>query len=200
MATIFGHSAIAAASAKLGKKSTNKSQSRVIFFLSLLLSVVPDFDVIGFRFGVRYADEWGHRGASHSILFAFGVSLIFYFITKLYFLKKATTTSKWVWAIYFFSILSHSLLDMLTNGGLGCALFWPWENSRLFFPIRPIPVSPIGIAPSLVYVIAWEFFLLFPLTALVYTLRSKLEGGFKLTFGFFYSIVLIVAYWVRLKN
>jgi inner membrane protein len=36
------------------------------------------------------------------------------------------------------------LLDALTNGGLGVALFAPFSNERFFFPWRPIEVSPIG--------------------------------------------------------
>ena len=41
---------------------------------------------------------------------------------------------------------SHSILDGLTNGGLGVALLAPFDNSRYFFPFRPIEVSPIGLA------------------------------------------------------
>tara|TARA_Y100000780_G_C13480407_1_gene338286 strand:- start:227 stop:469 length:243 start_codon:yes stop_codon:yes gene_type:complete len=33
----------------------------------------------------------------------------------------------------------------MTNGGLGVALFWPYDNDRYFFPFRPIQVSPIGV-------------------------------------------------------
>jgi inner membrane protein len=40
--------------------------------------------------------------------------------------------------------LSHPLLDMLTDGGLGIALFYPFSTGRYFFPWRPISVSPIG--------------------------------------------------------
>jgi inner membrane protein len=36
------------------------------------------------------------------------------------------------------------LLDALTNGGLGVALAWPFDDKRFFFPWRPIEVSPIG--------------------------------------------------------
>jgi len=32
------------------------------------LSLLPDADVYGFRLGVKYADPWGHRGATHSLL------------------------------------------------------------------------------------------------------------------------------------
>ena len=40
---------------------------------------------------------------------------------------------------------SHGMLDMLTSGGLGPALWWPWSSERIFAPIRPILVSPIGV-------------------------------------------------------
>jgi inner membrane protein len=39
---------------------------------------------------------------------------------------------------------SHPLLDMATSGGLGCALFWPFDEQRYFLPWRPLTVSPIG--------------------------------------------------------
>ena len=41
--------------------------------------------------------------------------------------------------------LSHPLLDAMTNGGLGVALFAPFSAQRYFFPFRPIEVSPIGM-------------------------------------------------------
>src|SRR5215211_5782937 len=40
------------------------------------LSMLPDADVIGFPLGVRYADEWGHRGATHSLMFAAAVGIV----------------------------------------------------------------------------------------------------------------------------
>jgi inner membrane protein len=51
------------------------------------------------------------------------------------------------WLILYFTLvtLSHPLLDMLTNGGLGIALFAPLSGQRYFLPWRPIEVSPIGV-------------------------------------------------------
>jgi len=43
-------------------------------------------------------------------------------------------------------LASHALLDTMTDGGLGCALFWPFDLTRYFAPWRPIPVAPIGLA------------------------------------------------------
>ena len=103
-------------------------------------SIIPDLDVIGFAFGIRYSDMLGHRGLTHSILFAavLGACL------SLTLFRDAGHG----WAIFLFlflATLSHTLLDMLTNGGLGVALFAPFSNERYFFPWRPIEVSPIGI-------------------------------------------------------
>jgi inner membrane protein len=35
---------------------------------------------------------------------------------------------------------------MLTDGGAGVMLFFPFSESRLFFPWRPILVSPLNIS------------------------------------------------------
>src|SRR2546425_8067967 len=34
------------------------------------LSLVADVDVLAFRFGIPYSDPFGHRGATHSLVFA----------------------------------------------------------------------------------------------------------------------------------
>ncbi len=49
-----------------------------------------------------------------------------------------------LWAGLF--TLSHGLLDALTDGGLGIAFFAPFNETRYFFPWRPIMVSPIGLS------------------------------------------------------
>jgi hypothetical protein len=42
-------------------------------------------------------------------------------------------------------LASHPLLDTMTDGGLGCALWYPIDLTRYFAPWRPIPVAPIGV-------------------------------------------------------
>lgn len=103
------------------------------------LSLLPDADVLGFRFGIQYADAWGHRGATHSFLFALllgsliGLMAPWFGTTRL----RTGVTATLV-------LISHPLLDILTDGGLGCALFWPFDFHRHFAPWTPIPVAPIG--------------------------------------------------------
>jgi inner membrane protein len=107
-------------------------------------SVIPDLDVIGFAFGVRYSDMLGHRGLTHSILFAAALSAL------LGFTLFRDAAGGWpAFLFLFISTLSHPLLDMLTNGGLGVALLAPFSSERFFFPWRPVEVSPIGVSSFL---------------------------------------------------
>jgi inner membrane protein len=105
------------------------------------LSLLPDADVIGFRFGVHYADTWGHRGATHSFVFALAVAAVVMLFAKLARFPVLRTT-----LIALAVVSSHPLLDTLTDGGLGCALLWPFSNQRFFAPWTPLPVAPIGRA------------------------------------------------------
>jgi inner membrane protein len=105
------------------------------------LSLLPDVDVIGFKLGVRYADPWGHRGATHSFAFALAVAAVVWGVAK------AARLPAWRAAVYAAVVVaSHALLDTMTDGGLGCALLWPFSDGRFFAPWRPIPVAPIGRA------------------------------------------------------
>ncbi len=111
-----------------------------LFALAAILSVIPDADVIAFKFGIPYESPWGHRGFSHSILFAMSVAAFFMLFTK-----QLRASALVIFIVCFVSCLSHALLDAMTNGGLGVALYWPLDNDRYFLPFRPIQVSPIGV-------------------------------------------------------
>lgn len=105
------------------------------------LSLLPDADVIGFRLGVRYADPWGHRGATHSFAFALIVGALVWLVARL--MKLAAGRAALTAVVV---VASHAVLDTLTDGGLGCALLWPFSDERFFAPWTPLPVAPIGRA------------------------------------------------------
>ena len=50
-----------------------------------------------------------------------------------------------MWLVLFAATASHGILDAMTDGGIGIALFAPFDAGRYFLPWRPIPVSPIGV-------------------------------------------------------
>jgi inner membrane protein len=123
--------------------------------------MLPDADVIGFSLGVRYEDEWGHRGATHSIAFSLALGAAIGLVAPLSRLPALRTGT-----VASLVLASHALLDTLTNGGLGCALLWPFDLTRYFAPWNPIPVSPIGLYVFSAYgltVVAVELVLFAPL-------------------------------------
>ncbi len=108
--------------------------------LGIFFSILPDFDVIAFKFGIPYESDWGHRGFTHSILFGVIAAALAVFAKKV---LKASPYS--IFLFLFVSILSHGILDAMTTGGLGVGFFIPWHGERFFFEFRPIRVSPIGV-------------------------------------------------------
>ena len=76
MPTIFSHG-IAAVSA--GSFFKTKSDTVKFYILILLCSIIPDADVIAFRFGIPYSHWLGHRGITHSIFFLPFFQFQFYF-------------------------------------------------------------------------------------------------------------------------
>lgn len=115
------------------------------WILGMICAVIPDADVLAFALGIPYEHVLGHRGFTHSIFFAVLLAGI---VTELFFRPlKRFGRLWWGLVVYFFlSTISHAILDALTNGGLGVAFFAPFENSRYFFPWRPVQVSPIGVS------------------------------------------------------
>src|SRR6266511_3634838 len=87
------------------------------------VATLPDLDSIGFRFGVAYGDMLGHRGLTHSLVFA---ALLGAGVVAVAFPSGAGSVSRsQLWLYLFLATASHGVLDELTNGGLGVAFFAP---------------------------------------------------------------------------
>jgi inner membrane protein len=104
------------------------------------LALLPDADVLGFMLGIPYASPFGHRGATHSLVFAAAVGALVGLVASVR-LRPALQTGITAALV----VVSHPLLDTMTTGGLGCALLWPFDDTRFFAPFRPIPVAPMGL-------------------------------------------------------
>jgi inner membrane protein len=105
--------------------------------IGMLYTVIPDVDSIGYGLGVPYEAFLGHRGFTHSIVFAALLALA---------AVPFAPSGKWPLFWYLFlCAASHGVLDAFTDGGLGVAFFSPFSDQRFFFPWRPIAVSPIGV-------------------------------------------------------
>ena len=140
LASLFSH---AVAALSIGTAFYRPGRSKRVLAIGALCSVIPDLDVIGFHYGIRYGDFWGHRGFTHSLVFA---ALLAGTIVTLGARRVAPGLSRFpLWAYLFLATASHGLLDALTDGGLGVAFFSPFDNHRYFLPWTPIRVSPIGV-------------------------------------------------------
>jgi inner membrane protein len=138
MPTVFTHPVVPLA---IGLGLGRKLVPAPLLVCGVIGSVLPDLDVIAFRIGIPYAAEFGHRGFSHSLLFAFVVALLF-----ACFYRFLQTSFLRALLFLFIAVSSHGVLDTLTNGGLGIALLWPWSEHRYFMPLHPIEVSPLGMS------------------------------------------------------
>ena len=141
MASGFAHMAVAYA---MGKTLNPSWPTKRFWVLTLLCCVLPDVDVLGLVMGIPYDHVLGHRGITHSVVFAIMVGIVMPRVLTSGF--SCRTYRYWSLAVYFSLItLSHGVLDALTDGGLGIAFFAPFDGTRYFFAWRPIAVSPIGV-------------------------------------------------------
>ena len=135
MPTIISHAAVPLA---FGIGAGRKRVPLALLGAGVAASMLPDADVILFRFGATYDQIWAHRGFSHSIGFAIFLGLIA--VVTL----RRTIPPLLAFTFVAASATSHGLLDMLTNGGHGIAILWPLTDQRYFFDWRPIQVSPLA--------------------------------------------------------
>lgn len=137
MPTILTHAAVPLA---IGIGLGRRRISRHLLALGTICSMLPDLDVVAFRLGVAYADAFGHRGASHSLVFALVLGILAaLFASRLR--ASRLTTFLFVGS----STFSHGILDTFTNGGHGVALWWPYSIERIFAPWQVIEVSPLSL-------------------------------------------------------
>jgi inner membrane protein len=119
VASAFSH---AVAALSIGTCFYGPQTTKRVSIAGAVCSVIPDLDVIGFRFGVHYGDFWGHRGFTHSLVFAALLSGAVAVILS----RRGSV-----------GIARFSLFAYL--------FFSPFDNRRYFLPWRPIRVSPVSV-------------------------------------------------------
>src|SRR5262245_25094755 len=192
MATL-GHVAVGLAAARAYQPG--KPPRWPVAALWSAAAVLPDADVITLPLGIRYDDQWGHRGFSHSLIFAVAIGLIAGLVARR-FKQPPARSALFVGAV----VASHGLLDTLSDGGLGCALLWPLDLTRYFAPWHPIPVAPIAFGMLSMYgviVVLVEFVLFCPL--LFVALRPPAARLSPVAMGAF-TALWIASVWLLLST
>jgi inner membrane protein len=141
MPSAFTHAFIAL---PLGKTFFEREMPLRFWLLAVLCSILPDVDVYSFYFRTGYGGLFWHRGFTHSLLFAFLLSLVAVWAAS----REGNDLypSRWrLWLFFFLLASSHGALDALTGRGYGVAFFSPFDTTRYSFPWAPIKISPIGL-------------------------------------------------------
>lgn len=139
MPTVMTHAVVGVG---LGSLFTSRKMPPMFWLMTAALAMAPDLDVWAFRFGIPYGAPLGHRGFTHSLIFALFAGCTAAFLTQ----RRIGARLADLCGFFFLVTASHGLLDAFTNGGQGVGFFLPFDTRRYFFPWRPIQVSPIGFA------------------------------------------------------
>lgn len=140
MASAFGHGYLAYAISRLFKIGT---LGGLWILAGVVCSILPDADVLAFRFGIPYEHMFGHRGFTHSIFFAVVLSGFLGWVAFKIDGKKLRSVAIFIYL--FLCTMSHGVLDAMTTGGKGIAFFAPFSDERIFLPWRVIKVSPLSV-------------------------------------------------------
>ena len=140
-------------------------------------AILPDADVItGRLFEIPHTHDFGHRGATHTLLFALLLAA-----AAMVWSKSLRTRPGVAFLFMAVSTLSHPLADMLTRGGKGIMILWPLEDARFKFLAHPIEASPVGLKAFETGVI-WQvllseiLWLLLPLLFIAFSARLALKS------------------------
>ena len=178
MPTVISHAVVGASLSVLAPNDIPRWRLAIVL---ATLPILPDLDVIGFSLGIDYGHPFGHRGFTHSLLFAFLLAAI---LPSLIFRSIPLLSRSWflLVSLLFTATASHGVLDAFTDAGLGVGFFIPFDNDRYFFPWRPIDTSPLSISaffngPALRILWSELVWIGTPLVVLVSTVLIIRRGG-----------------------
>ncbi len=141
MPSAFTHAFIAL---PFGKTFFEKEMPPRFWLLAVLCSTLPDLDVYSFYFRTGYGGLFWHRGFTHSLLFAFLLSLAV--VWAGFREDHPAYPPRWkLWLFFFLLSCSHGILDALTGRAYGVAFFSPFDTTRYSLPWAPIKISPLGL-------------------------------------------------------
>lgn len=152
MTSIITHTAVPLA---IASAAGQRNVPKPLLATGVAASLTPDLDIVGTQFGLPFEHVLGHRGFTHSPLFALLVAFL-----SLLVWRRLGPSRFGVFSFVLLSILSHGLLDAINHGGIGVAFLSPFSNERFLLPWRPIPAAPIELsrifAPETVAVVFLE--------------------------------------------
>lgn len=162
--------------------------------VAALMAIFPDVDILAFIAGIPYWHWAGHRGALHSVAFAIVLASFAFWLVR----REFPQAGRREWLIFCAAAVSHGLLDMITDGGLGSAILFPFTKHRFFCAYRPVPVSPgwSGLFSWGFPLFMWEVGLLWPPAIACFVLGTRWPGKVRWPI-IFALLVLTAVIWLK---
>lgn len=148
MASLFAHAVVPAVLSRAFVLPDG--YARRVAIAGAICGSIPDLDVVTYALEIRANEPLGHRGLFHSLPFALLVALVATAIVC----RKLDKRSPAVRSIFVFLLAStaaHGLLDAVTQGEVGVALFAPFSDARLSSPVKLLAACPVGLTEYLGY-------------------------------------------------
>ena len=140
MPTVITHGVVGYLAAKM----TAPALPPKLWLYAFACSIIPDLDSISFHIGIPYGHILGHRGFTHSPLFALLLALV---VCEVGFRSLARFSRPW-WRCFGVLALvtaSHGVMDALTFAHKGVAFLFPFSDERFFFPWHLVPGASVGM-------------------------------------------------------
>ena len=180
MATAFTHALVGGL---LGGAAPERLPRTRLVLVGALLAVLPDLDVVAFRLDIPYGHPLGHRGASHSLLFAACAGVLG--AVAVMGARVRSRDGLMVAVLLALATASHGFLDAFTDAGRGVGFWIPLSDARYFFPWRPLATSPVSVqaffeGPALLILwneMVWVWLPVLALAALAALARRRRAGS-----------------------
>lgn len=144
------------------------------------LAVLPDADV-AWRAWTEYERPFGHRGMTHSLAFAVAAGAVAAWALRR---RIARPEGGLFLAVTFAACTAtHGLFDAMTLGGRGVGFLLPFDATRTFFGVRPIPAAPFSPDPRNPYLwnaLRAELVYLGPLVFLLWTAHVRVHPAWRI--------------------
>lgn len=135
--------------AAIGEAVLGKKIGRKAMLWGAVADTIPDLDVFASPCFSNAQQLMVHRGITHSLLFVVVMAPLLGWLFSKWFKKAEVSWKSWTW-LFFFGLLSHTLLDSLTAYGTGW--FEPFSAYRVAFNTIFV-ADPFYTLPFLICVI-----------------------------------------------